>query len=152
MSVDLKTELPNLLPLAIAWAQGEETKALDDGTPLSPAGISLAKSAGVMLSDNVRVVLAEKLPYPDHPLLREAAEQAGMLGPDTVGLTLGYAVFMLADKSDTRLLSHELRHVYQYEANGGIPGFLPVYLRQVIELGYADAPFERDAREHERAR
>ena len=148
--MDIRAELPNLLPLAIAWAQEEEAKALTDGTPLSLRGISIAKSAGVMLPEKVRVLLVENLPYPEHPLLREAAEQTGMLGPDTAGLTLGYAVFMLAVKSDLRLLSHELRHVYQYETNGAIPGFLPLYLRQVIEVGYDDAPFEKDAREHER--
>jgi hypothetical protein len=148
--MDIRAELPNLLPLAIAWAQDEETKGLVEGTPLSLAGTSLAKSAGVAHPEKVRVVQVEKLPYPDHPLLREAAEQTGMLGPDTAGLTLGYAVFMLADKSDFRLLSHELRHVYQYESNGAIPGFLPHYLRQVIEVGYDEAPFEKDAREHER--
>ena len=30
-----------------------------------------------------------------------------------------------------------------------IAGFLPIYLKQVIEVGYSDAPLERDAREHE---
>jgi hypothetical protein len=39
--------------------------------------------------------------------------------------------------------------VHQYEQHGLIAGFLPIYLKQVIEVGYRDAPFERDAREHE---
>lgn len=30
-----------------------------------------------------------------------------------------------------------------------LPVFLPVYLEQVIEVGYGNAPFERDARAHE---
>jgi len=66
-----------------------------------------------------------------------------------IGLTLGYAIFMLGGHGDVRLLSHECRHVYQYEAHGGIAAFLPVYLAQVVGVGYVSAPFERDARIHE---
>jgi hypothetical protein len=38
---------------------------------------------------------------------------------------------------------------HQYEQNGSIAGFLPLYLKQVIEAGYHNAPFEADARAHE---
>jgi hypothetical protein len=48
-----------------------------------------------------------------------------------------------------QLLSHECRHVYQYEAAGSIAAFLPVYIEQIVEFGYDDAPFEQDARHHE---
>jgi len=41
--------------------------------------------------------------------------------------------------------------VYQYEQHGSIAAFLPVYLSQVLEVGYQDAPLERDARAHELA-
>ncbi len=147
--MDLSAELPNLLPLAIAWAQDQEAAGLRDGEKLGPAGIELARAVGVMNPEKVRVVVTEVLPHPEHPSLRQAAEQLGMLGPDTAGLTLGYAIFILQGKTGTRLLSHELRHVHQYENNGSIAGFLPLYLRQVIDCGYPDAPLERDAREHE---
>ena len=49
-----------------------------------------------------------------------------------------------------RLVSHELRHVHQYEAAGSIAAFLPVYLAQIVSVGYEQAPFELDARHHER--
>jgi hypothetical protein len=42
-----------------------------------------------------------------------------------------------------------LRHVYQYEMLGSINGFLPVYLQQIVEYGYYDAPLESDARDNE---
>ena len=32
---------------------------------------------------------------------------------------------------------------------GSIADFLPVYLRQIVEAGYFNAPLEKDAREHE---
>ena len=49
----------------------------------------------------------------------------------------------------TGLLSHEFRHVYQYEQAGSIAAFLPGYLQQVVQLGYANTAFERDAEAHE---
>ena len=150
--MDLTAQLPELLPLAIAWAEEQEALALEKGVALGAVGCSLARTAGVRQPGKIRIVVARTLPYPAHPLLQEAAAQAGILGPDTVGLTLGHAVFLLEGReADLRLVSHELRHVQQYENAGSIRDFLPVYLRQVIELGYDNSPLERDAREHELA-
>jgi hypothetical protein len=36
-----------------------------------------------------------------------------------------------------------------YERAGSISRYLPLYLRQIVEHGYDDAPFEVDARMHE---
>jgi hypothetical protein len=66
-----------------------------------------------------------------------------------VGLTLGHSIFICRGHQTRRLLSHELRHVHQYEAHGSIAEFLPVYLQQIAEVGYANAPFEIEARAHE---
>jgi len=49
-----------------------------------------------------------------------------------------------------RLLSHEFRHVYQYEQAGSVAAFLPGYLLQIVERGYTSTTFEIDARAHER--
>ena len=65
------------------------------------------------------------------------------------GLTLGYAVFVRRGHETLRLLSHEFRHVYQYEQAGSIGAFLSVYLPQVVQFGYEQAPFEIDARAHQ---
>ena len=66
-----------------------------------------------------------------------------------VGLTLGYSIFIVRGHMSPRLLSHECRHVYQYETAGSISAFLPVYLQQIATVGYQSAPFEQDARAHE---
>jgi hypothetical protein len=66
-----------------------------------------------------------------------------------VGLTLGHSIFICRGHKTPRLVSHELRHVYQYEQHGSIAAFLPIYLSQVLEVGYQNAAFERDARAHE---
>jgi hypothetical protein len=148
--LDLLAELPKLLPRAIAWAQERARRAAEVGTPLTAPEEEIAREVGVARPELVRVeMVGERLPMPDDPALRAAALQAGLLAPGMVGLTLGYSIFVCAGHKTRRLLSHELRHVHQYERHGLIAGFLPIYLEQVIEFGYRDAPFERDAREHE---
>ena len=83
-------------------------------------------------------------------MLRAAAIQLGLLGPAMDGLTLGYAVFLRKGRdADPQLLTHEFRYVRQCEAVGSIAAFLPIYLPQVLAFGYADAPFEVDARANE---
>jgi hypothetical protein len=61
-------------------------------------------------------------------------------------MTLGYGIFVEAEHASIRLLSHECRHVYQYEQAGSIDAFLTEYLTQIATVGYADAPLEADAR------
>jgi hypothetical protein len=147
--VDLAAALPLLLPDAIAWAQAEAAEALRKGSPLDSRYFEIARGVGVLAPEKVRVQLVDALPLPEDPRLRTAALQAGLLGPEMVGLTLGYAIFIRHGFLDYRMISHECRHVHQYEEHGGIENFLPVYLAEVVRVGYAAASFEEDARRHE---
>ena len=70
--------------------------------------------------EHVRVTAVETLPLPNDPELKAAALQVGLLGPGVVGLTLGYCVLLCRGHETPRLLSHELRHVHQYELAGSI--------------------------------
>ena len=90
-------------------------------------------------------------PLPADPLLRQAALQTGLLGPDMAGLTLGHGIYIRRGCLTALLLSHECRHVHQYEQAGSIAAFLPVYLQQIVRFGYFDAPYEVDGRAHELA-
>lgn len=146
---DLAAELPKLLPKAIAWAEREANEALKTGAPLNETGTRLATLVGVQHPELIRIVEATALPFPSDSELALAATQTGLLGPGTAGLTLGYAVFILAGQRSNRLISHECRHVYQYEAAGSIATYLPIYLQQIISYGYEQAPLEVDARTHE---
>jgi hypothetical protein len=83
-----------------------------------PSGVRLARVVGVRRPELIRVVEAIELPFPADPELTFAATQTGLLGPHMAGLTLGYAVFVRAGHRSARLLSHECRHVYQYESAG----------------------------------
>ena len=147
---DLAAELARLLPKAIAWAQLEEAAARRSGSRLNASDVQLARAVGVRRPELVRVVEAVELPFPLDPELRFAATETGLLGPQMAGLTLGYAIFVRAGHRSVQLLSHECRHVYQYESAGSIAAFLPVYLSQIVSFGYEQAPFELDARAHER--
>lgn len=147
--MDLKTELSRLLPKAIDGAKKQEKRAKEVGFPLQETLFPVARQVGVQQPESIRLMLAESLPRPEDPELQEAAEQTGLLGPGMVGLTLGYAIFIVNGHETVRLVSHECRHVYQYEQYGSIDEFLPVYLGQIVAYGYNNAPLEVDAKRHE---
>lgn len=147
--MDLKAALPYLLPKAIAWAEIEESRGLLSGRKLSESEQKMALHVGVKHPEKIRLISVETVPMPSDPLLRVAAEESGFLNAGISGLTLGYAVFICKGMENSRLLSHEFRHVYQYEQAGSLAGFLREYLKQVAEVGYEATPFEIDAQDHE---
>jgi len=150
MKFDLRAALPLLLPKAIAWAEAQSSQIAKMGNPLNDVLSAVAQSVGVMCPDLIRIAEVPRLPLPDDPDLRQAAQATGLLGPNMVGLTLGYGVYVCHGHGTVRLLSHEFRHVYQYEQAGSIAAFLPVYLQQIVTFGYNNAPMEADARTHEK--
>jgi hypothetical protein len=150
MGFDLIAALPQLMPRAIAWAEAQSRKAAEKGEALSEEGMAIAREVGVQHPELVRVVLVEELPFPEDPFLKEAAIQTGLLGPHMAGLTLGHSILVVQGTLDRRLLSHECRHVHQYEEHGSIGAFLRVYLQQIATVGYINAPLEQDARAYER--
>ena len=149
MPIDLRAALPRLLPGAIAWAEARAREAAATGAALTAAWSEIARRVGVQRPELIRVAVVDSVPLPDEPTLRAAALQTGLLGPHVAGLTLGYSVFVVRGHVTERLLSHEFRHVQQYEAHGSIGAFLPVYLQQIVEVGYENAPYELDVQAHE---
>ena len=87
------------------------------------------------------------MPRPEDPDLREAANRYQLLGPGTIGLALGYAVFVRRGHVNDALFAHEFRHVHQFEALGSLESYLTTYFAQLISHGYIDTPMEQDARE-----
>jgi len=147
--VNLKAALPHLLPKVISWAEAEATRGVDAGRELTERERDFARKVGVTHPERIRIIAVDALPMPTDPPLRAAAEQTGFLDPRMVGLTLGHSVFICRGHETPRLLSHEFRHVYQYEQAGSIAEFLPGYLLQIVECGYAATIFETDALAHE---
>ena len=61
------------------------------------------------------------------------------------GITLGRTIFLAHHAPlDMELLLHELRHVHQFESDRAFP---LRYLWRSLRHGYADNPYEADARE-----
>ena len=142
----LRLLVPMFMPVAISWAEGNARLILESGEPLSDPMIEIARSVGVENPEYVRLLEVESIPSPTEPMLALAATKLGLVGPEMLGLTLGYGIFVKTGHKTRRLLSHELRHVAQYEQAGSIANFLPRYIHQILDHGYANAPLELDAR------
>jgi hypothetical protein len=147
---DFASMLPKLLPRAISWAEAQShiICALR-GKSLGSKELALAKAAGVVLPERIRIWTVPIIPAPEDPELSRLAREQNLIGPGTLGLTLGHGIFILAGQASPRLLSHEFRHVYQVEQAGSLATFLPIYLQQIADVGYDRAPYELDARAHE---
>ena len=147
----LAAQLPLIAERTIAWAKDREGAALAAGTALTHEQATLARAVGVRHPERIRIVVVDEIPLPDEPVLRAAAQGVGLSQSWAAGLTLGHAVIVRRGfEREARLLSHEFRHVAQYESMGGIGPFLVSHLKSLVEHGYEDSPFERDARAHER--
>ena len=149
--MDLRLLLPRLMPGAIAWAEALAAEVASEGHALDASGLSDARTVGVRKAEDIRVLMVDRLPLPSDSDLRTAALHAGLLGPTMTGLTLGHSILICHGHLCRRLLSHECRHVFQYEQAGSIAAFLPRYLQSIVEVGYCQSPFEQDARNHELA-
>jgi hypothetical protein len=148
-SVSVRDFLPRLLPRAIAWAEAQSEEICSKGAPLDEQEIRLASAVGVARPSCVRVYEVSRLPVPDDRELRLAAFNLGLLGPTMIGVTYGYGIYLVSGYVTNRLVSHECRHVQQYEVAGSISSFLSLYLKQLLTFGSFDAPLEIDARSHE---
>jgi hypothetical protein len=145
----LLSRLVSLGPAAVRWAEAHEAEILRNGLALDAKMQAVARAVGVRNPERVRLAVVARIPLPEEPELRQAAISLGMLGPETIGLTLGHGIYVRKRPVSTRLLSHECRHVHQYEQAGSIAAFLGNYLQQIATVGYRDAPLEVDARAHE---
>lgn len=148
MTIDLKKALPLLLPKAVEWAQRQSQRISLEGSALAPSLQSIAAAVGVRRPETIRLLCVAEIPTPEDPSLAAAAAQTGLVGPHIAGMTLGYRIFFRSDaRGGHELVTHECRHVYQYEQFGSIAAFLAEYLAQIVSHGYHDAPLEIDARE-----
>jgi hypothetical protein len=146
----LAAQLSVMAPRVVTWAEKLATEGRAHGVALTPAQERIARASGVRNPHDVRIIVVDRIPLPDEPQLRAAALEVGLSPSSALGMTLGYTVMVVRGYEDNvRLLSHELRHVAQYEACGGIRPFLTMHLADLAAFGYEDSPFEVDARAHE---
>jgi len=138
--------LPLLLPRAVRWAEAQEALILAGGSPLSERELADARVMGVTHPERIRVLQVATVPLPLHPLLRGIAHASGLLSPHTVGMALGYGIFIRQDfRGHRTIIAHECVHVGQYERLGGFRPFLRQYVTECLEHGYPQAPLEQEA-------
>ena len=142
----LPEQFENILPLAVRWAEAKEKVILSHGTALSPQFIQDAESVGVKYPERVRIYKVFQIPIPKHPILKSAAEATQLISPATIGMSLGYGIFIHSNFSNDRhTIVHELVHTMQCEKLGGLYQFLKKYLWECIQIGYPQAPMEQEA-------
>lgn len=135
-----------LLPVAVAWAEEQESIILRNGVQLTGPQIADARTLGISQPDRVRLMNVATIPVPEEPSLKAAAQETQLITLQTAGLTLRYGIFIRSDCwGDRRLIVHELVHTSQYERLGGFLPFLQEYLHQCITIGYPEAPMEQEA-------
>lgn len=142
-------DLEDILSKAVVWAEYQSSLILRDGVPLSDKESELAIRMGVANPQRVRILTGIEFPRPNDLQLLAYIEQAGFYKPEMHGFTLGHGIFIKDGRRAYRLVSHECRHVHQYEKHGSIEAFLRVYFLQINQVGYANAPLEIDAYENE---
>jgi hypothetical protein len=147
---ELASQLPIMTPRIVDWAEDHAAGVLRSGS-VAPAELqALARKVGVREPSRIRIAVVDRIPLPEDGALKLAAGQVGLSQSSAAGMTLGYAVIIHRGyERDLRLLSHEFRHVAQYEESGGIRAFLAIHLPHLLQFGYEDSPFEVDARAHE---
>lgn len=145
-----RIQLHQLMPKIVKWAEAQAKQITAGGDPLNAEQVALAHQVGVTHPDRVRVQTVQKIPMPTDPILRSAAQSSGLCSPSVVGMTFGYSICLRNGwHRSIRLLSHELRHVHQFEKAGTLGQIIPAHLNDVLTYGPIMAPHEIDARAFE---
>lgn len=129
------------------WYTEQEAHGQMHGRHLVDHEIVLAHRVGVKHVDQVRVMEVAQMPAVPTEL-QELSKQH--LNPQhATGLTVGHVILIIKGNVNAPLMKHELRHVHQIEQYPEPTTWLRVYVEQVLAVGYENAPFEEDARNHE---
>jgi hypothetical protein len=151
MNLDLRSLSLETVNNARVWIKKLAWETLQNGQPLTPEQLEIARQVEVVAPDKIRLQQLDTVPIPEDPELEKVMREARLLQSNTAGVTLGYAVLIFDPTPSTRLLSHEFRHVQQFERCGSLDAFLALYLTGLQRYGYAAHPMELDARKHELA-
>ena len=128
------------------WAEAQQANILREGTSLSESQIIDAKLIPVSAPEQVRLLKVDQIPWPNDGVLLSIGYKKGLISDSTVGLTLGYGIFVMSSCWDDRhLIVHDLVHVAQYEKLGVIVQFLEKYLSELLCVNYDNAPMEEEA-------
>ena len=130
---------------AALWINRHEGIIGRHGRPLHPAEERFARSVGVVLPKQVRVLAQPRIPAPLGGWLGFLETRTGFSLADAAGVTLGYGIYLNARAECPALVHHELVHVAQYERLGGSLPFIWRYFYECLAFGYHGSPLEREA-------
>lgn len=141
-----------LLPRAYQWAKAQEELILARGVPLGPQQIADARLVGVQDCDRVRVLVVDRIPFPDDPELAAATRVVHIITDSTRCVGFGHAIIIRADAwNDRELLAHNLVHIAQCERSGGLEAWVPKYLLDRRNCPkFTVGPLEEEARRRAR--
>ena len=86
--------LEDTIKLACMWVNQQQEYIDNFGAKLTPHQIALAIQVGVRQPELIRILTIEKIPSPNDETLSKLAERLNFLGPGTLGITLGYCIYV----------------------------------------------------------
>lgn len=119
----------DLLPFAYEWAKRQEEFVLAHGHPLGSTHAWDAHLAGVQDCARIRVLVVDRIPFPDDPKLADTARRLRIITEDTRCMGFGHALIVRGDSwNDRELIVHNLVHIAQCERSGGLEQWCHLYL------------------------
>lgn len=140
-----ETNIEKIISDASIWATQIVDHYQNSGRTLYKTETKIAHDVGVTHPHYIRVIEVEQVPEPSSNGLLALREGNGLLHSHSLGLTIGYSVFIKKGFASNHLLAHEFRHVYQFEQAGSVEKMIHNYLKEVLQFGYKNAPLEIDA-------
>ncbi len=138
--------LPAFVAVATRWVKWHERRILKHGVPLTPESLADAVRMGVAEPEKIRLMQVDSIPVLNGRLVKLLASRIPEISANTVGLTLGFGIYIRSPWwSDRHLIAHECVHSGQYERCGSVAAFLTAYFTQCIEDGYPAAAMEQEA-------
>lgn len=139
-----------LQPAAVAFVKDSDREILGRGRALTTDEMALASEVGVSHPELVRVLVIDPFIAPRDPAFAIEAGKLGIGASSEGGRTTGYGIQIKPAYAKARwILAHELTHVGQFERLG-TTGYVHEYLTELLLVGYARAPLEREAHANER--
>jgi hypothetical protein len=142
-----------LLPRAYEWARQQEEFVLTHGHPLGRTHAWDAHLAGVRDWARVRVLVVDRIPLPEDPIIAEMAKRIGVITEETRCMGFGHALLVRGDAwNDRELILHNLVHIAQCERSGGLEPWVRQYLGDRVNcprftMGSLEEEARRSARE-----
>jgi hypothetical protein len=116
-----------LVIIVAAVLRSEGNYIMKYGKPLSPQMQTIAREIGIKNPEDIRTL-----------------EKGKVFGQSNLGgITIGNAIEY--KRGCEFVLVHELIHVKQYQDNGGVKGFLKIYISEILKYGYDESPLEKEA-------